>query len=485
MTKQKDFVTYKRKKITHRPINERLQDFSEIALPLMDEELIEQASRCMDCGIPFCHGFGCPLKNLMPEINEELRHDHWEQACYLLHQTDNFPEITGRVCPAMCEPACTLAINDEPVTIRQIELQLTERGFDEGWIKPVIAKKKTGKKVAIVGSGPAGLAVAQQLARAGHSVVVFEKNEHAGGLLRYGIPDFKLEKHIVERRLKQMTAEGVKFQTGVTVGEDISAHYLQKRFDCICLAMGTAAPRELQIDGSNLKDVHLAMEYLTMQNMLNSRELTDKASVTARDKTVVVIGGGDTGSDCVGTVLRGGAKKVYLLEILPKPPENRPLDTPWPMWPRILRTSTSHEEGARRMWSIDTKNISGGNGKPMQLHCCKVEWSKDGASWKTKEVKGSEFTIDADLILLALGFLHVEHSGLVTDLGLDLDSSGNIVVDNYQSSRSLVFAAGDAISGASLVARAMNSGREAAAAIDNWLKKQDTRCQNARTSEKY
>jgi glutamate synthase (NADPH) small chain len=471
VTKQKDFVTYKRKKTLHRPIDERLQDFSEIALPLTDEELANQASRCMDCGIPFCHGFGCPLKNVMPEINDELHHSHWQQACYLFHQTNNFPEITGRVCPAMCEAACTLAINDESVTIRQIELQLTERGFDEGWIKPVIAKKKTGKKVAVIGSGPAGLAAAQQLSRAGHNVVVFEKSEHAGGLLRYGIPDFKLEKYIVERRLKQMTAEGVEFQTGVTVGEDISAHYLQKRFDCICLAIGTTVPRKLQIRGSNLEDVYLAMDYLTMQNMLNSGEPTDGTSITAKDKVVVVIGGGDTGSDCVGTTLRQGAKEVCQLEILPKPPETRPLDTPWPIWPRILRTSTSHEEGCERMWSIDTKSITGGNGKPMQLHCNKVEWSKDGSSWKPEEVKGSEFTINADLVLLALGFLHVEHSGLVTDFELDLDNRGNIVVNNYQISRSLVFATGDAISGASLVARAINSGREAAAAIDSWLKK--------------
>ena len=471
MHKQKDFVKYKRKKAPYRPIEERLQDFSEIALPLTDEELREQAARCMDCGIPFCHGFGCPLESIMPEINDELHQGHWEAACYLFHQTNNFPEITGRVCPAMCEAACTLSINDEPVTIRQIELQLTERGFDEGWIKPVKAEKKTGKKVAIVGSGPAGLAAAQQLARAGHSVVVFEKAEKTGGLLRYGIPDFKLEKHVIDRRLMQMTAEGVEFQTGVNVGEDISTHYLQKRFDCICLTMGTGTPRELQIEGRDLKDIHHAMEYLTMQNMLNSKELSGKPSITAKGKTVVVIGGGDTGSDCVGTVMRQGAKKVYQLEILPKPPENRPLDTPWPTWPRILRTSSSHEEGCERMWSINTKKITGGNGKPMQLHCCKAEWSKDGSSWKMEEVKDSEFTINSDLVLLGLGFLHVEHSGLVTDLGLDLDNRGNIVVDKYQTSRSLVFASGDTTSGASLVARAINSGREAAAVIDSWLRK--------------
>ncbi len=472
MPKQHNFVTYKRKKVAYRPVEERLDDYREIALPLSEEQLMQQASRCMDCGIPFCHGFGCPLSNTMPEINELLRQGHWQDACYLFHTTNNFPEITGRVCPAMCEAACTLAINDEPVTIRQIELQLTERGFDEGWIKPVIAEKKTGKKVAVVGSGPAGLAAAQQLARAGHSVVVFEKSEHAGGLLRYGIPDFKLEKRIIDRRLKQMTAEGVEFQTGVNVGEDISAHYLQKRFDCICLTMGTGTPRTLQIEGADLPDIHLAMDYLTMQNMLNTREITGDATanISAEGKNVVVIGGGDTGSDCVGTARRQGAKNVHQLEILPKPPETRPADTPWPTWPRILRTSTSHEEGTERMWAVDTKKITGGNGKNMQLHCCEVEWAKDGGAWKPADVKGSEFTLDADLVLLALGFLHVEHSGLVTDLGLKLDNRGNIVVDNYQSSQPFVFAAGDAISGASLVARAINSGREAGAAIEGWFK---------------
>ncbi|MCK5113846.1 MAG: glutamate synthase subunit beta, partial [Phycisphaerae bacterium] len=331
MPKQHNFVTYKRKKVAYRPVEERLDDYREIALPLSEEQLMQQASRCMDCGIPFCHGFGCPLSNTMPEINELLRQGHWQDACYLFHTTNNFPEITGRVCPAMCEAACTLAINDEPVTIRQIELQLTERGFDEGWIKPVIAEKKTGKKVAVVGSGPAGLAAAQQLARAGHSVVVFEKSEHAGGLLRYGIPDFKLEKRIIDRRLKQMTAEGVEFQTGVNVGEDISARYLKKRFDCICLTMGAGQPRDLKIAGRGYENIMFAMDYLKSQNKLCSGEAIDDSEIiTAKNKVVVVIGGGDTGSDCIGTARRQGAKEIHQLEILPKPPENRPPDTPWP-----------------------------------------------------------------------------------------------------------------------------------------------------------
>ena len=398
----------------------------------------------MDCGIPFCHGAGCPLKNNIPELNELVYKGKWQQACELLHSTNNFPEITGRVCPAPCETACTLSINDEPVLIRHIEFQIVERGFREGWIKPLPARQKTGKKVAVVGSGPAGLAVAQQLARAGHQVVVFEKNQRIGGLLRYGIPDFKLTKSIIDRRTELMAAEGVEFQTGVNVGEDISAPYLKSRFDCICLAMGAGQPRDLNIPGRGYENILFALDYLKAQNKLCTSESAGEPSfITTKNKVVVVIGGGDTGSDCVGTARRQGAKEIYQIEILPKPPETPPPDTPWPQWPRIMRTSSSHEEGCQRQWAVLTKKFSGVETRVTQLECCQVEWTRKNGSWKLNELEGTDFTIKADVVLLALGFLHVTHSGLVEKLGLKLDGSGNVAVDNYQTSEPWVFAAGD------------------------------------------
>jgi NAD(P)H-dependent glutamate synthase small subunit len=475
MGEPKAFLKYKRQEIAHRPIEERIHDFTELDLPLAPDEIYRQAARCMDCGIPFCHGVGCPLKNSIPDINELVYKNHWQQACEMLHSTNNFPEITGRVCPAPCEAACTLSVNDEPVLIKHIEFQIVERGFEQGWIKPMPASTKTGERVAIVGSGPAGLAAAQQLARAGHDVVVFEKNEQPGGLMRYGIPDFKLEKRIIDRRLKQLTAEGVEFQTGVNVGEDISAHYLEKMFDCVCLTMGTDKPRDLNIPGRGYENILFAMDYLTTQNRLNTdKPIEQNRVITARDKVVVVIGGGDTGSDCVGTARRQGAKKIYQLEILPKPPQTRPPDTPWPMWPRIMRTSSSQEEGCERKWSVYTKKFSGGAGiRAEKLHGCQVEWIKKSDDWKMKEIPGTDFTLEVDLVLLALGFLHVVHEGLIKDLGLRLDEQGNVAVNNYQTSQSWVFAAGDAVSGASLVVHAINSGRQAATAIEQWLKTQN------------
>jgi glutamate synthase (NADPH) small chain len=474
MGEPKGFVKYKRREVSHRSIEERMRDFAELDLPLTPDQIHQQAARCMDCGIPFCHAVGCPLENSIPDINELVYKGRWQQACEMLHLTNNFPEITGRVCPAPCEAACTLSVNDEPVLVKHIEFQIVERGFEQGWIKPIYSLHKTGKRIAIVGSGPAGLAAAQQLARVGHAVVVFDKDEQAGGLLRYGIPDFKLEKCIIERRLEQLIAEGVEFQTGVNVGEDISAHYLQKMFDCVCLTMGTGKPRDLNITGRGYENILFAMDYLTEQNKLNAGELTDKSGiVTSKDKVVVVVGGGDTGSDCVGTALRQGAKKVYQLEILPEPPDSRPPDTPWPMWPRIMRTSSSQEEGCQRRWSVCTKMFSGGAGIYVEeLHGCEVEWSKKASGWKMKEIPDTDFTIKTDLVLLALGFVHVEHDGLIKDMGLRLDDNGNIAADNYQTSQPWVFAAGDAVSGASLVVRAINSGRQAAAAIDQWLKKE-------------
>jgi glutamate synthase (NADPH/NADH) small chain len=471
MGEVKGFLKYKRREVGHRLVEERIHDFTELDLPLTPEQIHQQTARCMDCGIPFCHGVGCPLKNSIPDINELVYEDKWEQACRMLHSTNNFPEITGRVCPAPCETACTLSINDEPVLIRHIEFQIVERGFKEGWIKPLPAKQKTGKRVAVIGSGPAGLATAQQLARAGHSVIVFEKDRQIGGLLRYGIPDFKLAKNIIDRRLEQLTAEGVEFQTGVNVGEDISARYLKKRFDCICLAMGAGQPRDLNIVGRGYENILLAMDYLKAQNKLcSSEEIDESAIVTVKNRVVVVIGGGDTGSDCVGTARRQGAKKIHQLEILPKPPDARPPDTPWPMWPRIMRTSTSHEEGCSRQWSVCTKKFSGVETRVTQLHCCQVEWFQKDGAWKFKELPDTDFSLDADIVLLATGFLHVSHDGLVKKFDLRLDKSGNVAVKNCQTNEPSVFAAGDTINGASLVVRAIDSGRQAAASIDNWLK---------------
>jgi NAD(P)H-dependent glutamate synthase small subunit len=469
MAEIKGFLKYKGKKTAYRPIEERVTDFKEVELTLTPDDIIQQAARCMDCGIPFCHGVGCPLGNNIPEFNDMIYKGQWQKACELLHSTNNFPEITARVCPAPCETACTLAINDEPVLIRHIEYQIVERGFEEGWIKPIIAKKKTGKRAAVIGSGPAGLAAAQQLARAGHSVVVFEKDDKIGGLLRYGIPDFKLEKHIIDRRLAQLTAEGVEFQTGVEAGKDISAHYLRKMFDCICLTMGAGEPRDLAVTGRGYENVVFAWDYLVQQNKICGGEKLEGKIISAKDKTAVVIGGGDTGSDCVGTARRQGAKRIYQLEILPKPPEARPEDTPWPMWPRIMRTSSSHEEGCERIWGVKTTRLSGAETSVSELNGCQVEWIKTPRGWTIKEIGGTGFSIKTDLVILAMGFLHVKHEGLVKSLQLKLDENGNIAINNFQSSKADVFAAGDSVQGASLAVKAIDTGRKAADRIDKWL----------------
>jgi NAD(P)H-dependent glutamate synthase small subunit len=469
MAEIKGFLKYKRKKTGYRPIEKRILDYKEVELALTPDDIIQQAARCIDCGIPFCHGVGCPLGNNIPEFNDMIYKGRWQKACQLLHSTNNFPEITARVCPAPCETACTLAINDEPVFIRQIEFQIVERGFENGWIKPVIAKQKTGKKVAIIGSGPAGLAAAQQLARAGHSVVVFEKNEKIGGLLRYGIPDFKLEKHIIDRRLAQLVAEGVEFRTGVEVEKDISAHYLKKMFDCICITMGAGEPRDLAVTGRGYENVIFALDYLARQNKICSGEQISGKTITAQDKTVIVIGGGDTGSDCVGTARRQGAKKIYQLEILPKPPDTRPDDTPWPTWPRTMRTSSSHEEGCERTWAVKTTKLSGTETNVSELHGCQVEWVKTSRGWNIKEIPSTEFSIKTDLVILALGFLHVKHDGLVQSLKLKLDDNGNIAANDFQTSVPDVFVAGDSTLGASLVVKAIDTGRKTADRIDKWL----------------
>ena len=472
MAEPKAFLKHKRQPLGHRPVEERIHDFREMELPLTPDQILQQAKRCMDCGIPFCHGAGCPLKNSIPDFNELVYKGRWQQACQMLHWTNNFPEITGRLCPAPCETACTLAISDEPVLIRHIEFQIVEKGFEQGWIKPMPPAQKSGKRVAVIGSGPAGLAASQQLARAGHDVVVFEKDERVGGLMRYGVPDFKMEKHVIDRRLDQLRAEGVQFQTGVDVGEDLSARYLQKMFDCICLTMGAGQPRDLNIPGRGYENILFAMEYLTAQNKINACEPFDERQfITAKDKVVVVIGGGDTGSDCVGTARRQGAKKIYQMEILPKPPESRPDDTPWPMWPRVMRTTSSHEEGCDRRWSVSTKEFTGGAGITAdKLHACEIEWVKKKGDWIIKEIPDTDFILDVDLVILATGFVHVVHEGLIKDMELKLDDRGNVAVDNYQTSNPRIFAAGDTICGPSLVVNAIDTGRQAAAAIDRWLR---------------
>jgi glutamate synthase (NADPH/NADH) small chain len=460
MGEVKGFLKYKRQDAGLRPVEQRIHDFRELDLHLTPDQIRQQAARCMDCGIPFCHGVGCPLGNSIPDLNDFIYKGQWERACRLLHATNNFPEITGRVCPGPCETACTLSINDEPVTIRHIEYQIVEMGFSEGWIEPLPAVERTGRRVAIIGSGPAGLAAAQQLARAGHAVTVFEKDQQLGGILRYGIPDFKLEKRIIDRRLKQLIAEGVEFQTDVNVGNDISVHYLLKMSDCVLLAMGARQPRPLDVPGADLQNVVYAMDFLTAQN----------PPWRTKDKAAVVIGGGDTGSDCVGTARRQGAKEIYQLEILPKPPENRPVDTPWPMWPRIMRTSSSHEEGCHRRWSVMTKRLTG-NKRVEQLHGCEVQWIKDSNGWKVNELSDNDFVIKTDLVILAMGFLHVVQEGLIANLDLQLDDQGNVAVNDCQASRPGIFAAGDIVNGPSLVVTAIKSGREAATAINRRLQR--------------
>lgn len=472
MANARGFLEYQRQPVRYRPIKDRVKDYSEIEIPLTPDDLTRQAARCQDCGIPFCHGTGCPVANLIPEFNDLVYIGKWKEACDVLHSTNNFPEITGRICPAPCETACTLAVNDQPVLIRHIEFQIVERGFQEGWIVPLVPGQKTGKRVAVIGSGPAGLAAAQQLARMGHSVVVFDKDEKPGGLLRYGIPDFKLEKWVIDRRLEQLKQEGVQFQMGVNAGIDISAHYLRKMFDCVCLTMGAGQPRDLTVPGRGYDNIFFAMDFLSMQNRLNAGEqiMDQDKFISAKDKHVIVIGGGDTGSDCVGTARRQNAKSITQIEILPKPPQDRPQDTPWPMWPRTMRTSSSHEEGCDRHWSVMTKQVSGAGTRVSQLHCCRIEWEDNKGRWEMREVENSEFELKADLVLLAMGFVHVVHDGLVESLQLKLDQRGNIEVNNCQTSQPWVFAAGDTVSGASLVVTAINAGRKAADAVDRYLK---------------
>ncbi len=466
MGKTTGFLEYSRELAPRRPVTQRVNDWFEIYLDLPEETLKKQGARCMDCGVPFCQT-GCPVNNLIPDWNDLVYRGRWKEAIRQLHATNNFPEFTGRICPAPCEASCVLAINQPAVTIKQSEKNIVERGFLEGWIKPEPPKFRSGKNVAVVGSGPAGLAAAQQLCRSGHSVVVYEKADRIGGLLRYGIPEFKLEKQIIDRRLQQMSAEGVKFITNSEVGKNIPVDELRREFDAIVLAGGAEHPRDLNIPGRELKGIHFAMEYLPQQNR---RCLGDSieagAEILATGKRVVIIGGGDTGADCLGTCHRQKPLSVHQFEIMPKPPDERSPRTPWPMWPMQLRTEAAHEEGGIRDWSIATTRFSGEAGVLQRLHAVRV-----GPAPNFDPIPASEFTIDADLVLVAMGFLGPVRNGMIDQLGVSLDQRGNVQTDpNYMTTVPGVFAAGDMRRGQSLVVWAISEGRKAAAAVDTYLK---------------
>ena len=449
---------------TRRPVAERVSDFFEVYQPFPEEKVRIQGARCMDCGVPFCHT-GCPLNNIIPDWNDLAYRGRWREAIRILHSTNNFPEITGRICPAPCEAACVLGINEPPVTIKQIEKTIIERAFREGWIHPEPPKTLTGKRVAVIGSGPAGLAAAQQLRRAGHEVTVFEKNDRVGGLLRYGIPDFKLEKRVLDRRLEQMTEEGVKFQVNAHVGVSVPVEDLRKEFEALLLAGGAESPRDLRVPGRELNGIHFAMEFLPQQNHRVAGD-TVPNGILATDKHVVIIGGGDTGADCLGTTHRQNPKSVQQFEIMPMPPEQRSPSTPWPLWPLQLRTESSHEEGGIRNWAVATaKFIGDERGHVRQLHAVRV-----GPPPKFEPIPGTEFTLDCDLVLLAMGFLGPVKAGMIEQLGVALDARGNVATDaNCMTSVPGVFATGDMRRGQSLVVWAITEGRRAARAVDQSL----------------
>ena len=459
------FIEIERHDRTYKPASDRIRNYKEFVIPLEERDLERQAARCMDCGIPFCHN-GCPVNNQIPDWNDLVYQSDWEQASLNLHSTNNFPEFTGRICPAPCEAACTLNIDDSPVTIKTIECAIVDRAWDEGWITPQVPEVKTEKKIAIVGAGPAGMAAAQQLARVGHDVHLYEKNENPGGLLRFGIPDFKMEKHLIDRRMEQMIAEGVTLHCGVHVGVDLSVNDLEANHDAVLLSGGSEKPRDLPIDGRDLDGVHFAMEFLPQQNrrVAGSNLPEDMEPILANEKHVVVIGGGDTGSDCIGTSIRQGALSVTQLEIMPEPPEKEDKGLTWPHWPLKMRTSSSQDEGAERDFSVTTNSIVGADGRVTHLNCQRVDA-------KFQPVDGSAFELKADLVLLAMGFVNPVAEGMLTDLGVELDGRGNVKADTagYQTSRDKIFAAGDMRRGQSLVVWAICEGRQAAHAIDKFL----------------
>ena len=466
MGKTTGFVDYPRETPSRRAVTERVNDWFEIYLDFPEDNLRNQAARCMDCGVPFCHT-GCPVNNIIPNWNDLVYRGRWKEAVRQLHATNNFPEFTGRICPAPCEAACVLGINQPAVTIKQIEKSIVERGFSEGWIRPEPPKMRTGRKVAVVGSGPAGLAAAQQLCRAGHAVTIHEKADRIGGLLRYGIPEFKMEKHVVDRRLEQMTAEGVCFVTNANVGENISVQDLQREFDAILLAGGAEHPRDLALPGRELQGIHYAMDFLPQQNRRCSGDSLDPAAeILATGKRVVIIGGGDTGADCLGTCHRQKPLSVHQFEIMPLPPAERSPQTPWPLWPMQLRVEGAHEEGGTRDWGIATTKFTGdANGNVKKLHGVRV-----GAPPKFESISGTEFEMDADLVLLAMGFLGPVRAGMIEQLGVALDRRGNVQTDeHYATSIPGIFAAGDMRRGQSLVVWAIAEGRKAAASVGHYL----------------
>jgi glutamate synthase (NADPH/NADH) small chain len=463
MGKATGFKEFARVTPGHEPAEARVKHYREFTQPLSNDELKRQGARCMDCGVPFCHQ-GCPVNNMIPDWNDLVYRDRWEEALAALHSTNNFPEFTGRVCPAPCEASCTLNLDDAPVAIKTIEQAVVDRGFAEGWVVPDTSKPRTGKTVAVVGSGPAGMAAAQQLARAGHAVVLFEKNATIGGLLRYGIPDFKLDKAIIDRRAAQMRAEGVEFRTNAHVGVTVPAGELLDGFDAVVLSGGSEKPRDLAVPGRDLAGVHFAMDFLTQQNRRIAGEPVGSADILATGKRVVVIGGGDTGADCVGTSNRQGAASVTQIEILPKPPAKEDKSVTWPLWPNRLRTSSSHDEGCQRRWSVSTVAAHGENGTVTGLDCVEV----DG---KFQPIAGTGFKLEADLVLLAMGFVHPVHEGMLEQLGVERDGRGNVKADTerYQTSNPKVFACGDMRRGQSLVVWAIREGRQAARAVDEFL----------------
>jgi glutamate synthase (NADPH) small chain len=473
MGKITGFIEIERRDRPYTPVPERIKVYKEFIKPLPDDEMSRQGARCMDCGIPFCQT-GCPVNNIIPDWNDLVYRNRWREAIDVLHSTNNFPEFTGRVCPAPCEAACVLNINNDPVTIKSIEQAIVDKAYAEGWIGPQVAQRKTGKRVAVVGSGPAGLACAQQLARAGHDVTLFEKSDRVGGLLRYGIPDFKMEKHLIDRRVEQMAAEGVTFRTGVHVGVTMPAAKLLGEFDAVALTAGSEKPRDLPVPGRELAGVHFAMEFLPQQNRKVAGDSVANQLV-ATGKHVVVIGGGDTGSDCIGTSIRQGAASVVNFELMPQPPDQEDKPLTWPYWPLKLRTSSSHEEGAERDFAVATKRFEGRNGKVESLTACHVEWVKDEkGAMAMKEVPGTEFTIPAQLVLLAMGYVHPVHEGMIDELGVAKDPRGNVKATtdgpgSYATSVPKVFAAGDTRRGQSLVVWAIREGRQCAREVDAFL----------------
>ena len=467
----KGFIKVARKEGGYRALAERIDDYSEVEQTLPDADRQLQASRCMDCGVPFCH-WACPLGNKTPEWQDAAWRGDWETAYRILNSTSNFPEFTGRICPALCEKSCVLAIDNEAVTIRENECAVAEHAFNLGIVKPRIPAKRTGKKVAVIGGGPAGLAAADMLNQAGHSVTIFEKNNAVGGLLRYGIPDFKLNKKVIDRRLAILQAEGVNFKTNAEVGVNCKLEKLRKEFDAIVVTIGAGQPRDLKVEGRELEGVHFALEFLQQQNHVNRGDVVKEADrIVATGKPVLVIGGGDTGSDCVGTSNRQKARSVMQIEIMPKPSETRTPGNPWPYWPTVLKTTSSHKEGCDRRWCLSTKRFIGEGGKVKKVELVEVEWKKDvNGRWVMEEKPDTAYTVDAELVLLCMGFLSPVHEGLVNELGVELDARGNIKVDgNGMTSVEGVFAAGDAATGASLVVRAIARGRETARGVHEWL----------------